>query len=178
MDLSTTRELAIHSERLKPSGGYHGPIDHLFSRHMPVLRARIPDGVEPPCDRKCSCHEAAASTLVNLRTPPGDVGRQRDRAPSNPGIRGNAAYLGKQARTNSLLRTLGSGAVARHSRARATAGYLTALDHALDLVISADSSCAARAPVPRSAQPNSTSLCCAGRPVVAVPIQDSVVAIP
>lgn len=55
---------------------HDGYTDHLFSRHMPVLRSGIPDGVEPKHDRKRPCHRAAVNTLFNLRAPPGDVGRQ------------------------------------------------------------------------------------------------------
>src|SRR5271156_1017508 len=78
---------------------HDGHIDYLFSRHMPVLRSGIPDGVESKHDRNRPRDPAAVKTLFNLRAPPRDVGRQRDRAWSNPRIRGNAAFLLEQAIT-------------------------------------------------------------------------------
>ena len=63
---------------------------------MPVLRSGMPDGIEPKYDRIRPRYGAAVNAVCNLRAPPRDVGRQRDRAWSNPRIRGNAAFLGAQ----------------------------------------------------------------------------------
>jgi hypothetical protein len=81
---------------------HDGHTDYLFSRHMSVLWSGIPDGVEPQYYRRRPCHRAAVNTLFDLRTPPRDVGRERDRARSNPRIRGNATFRLEQAITPSL----------------------------------------------------------------------------
>jgi hypothetical protein len=87
--------LTFHSNVCTKVEGHHdGQTDYLFSRHMPVLRSRTANGIEPKYDRNRPHHGAAINTVCNLRAPPRDVGRQRDRAWSNPRIRGNSAFLG------------------------------------------------------------------------------------
>jgi hypothetical protein len=73
---------------------------------FPVLRSGMLDGVESKDDRNRPGNSAEIDPLFNLRAPPRDVGRERDRAWSNPRIRGNAAFLGEQALARSLLRMI------------------------------------------------------------------------
>src|SRR6202021_2942138 len=110
----------------KPSEVHDGQIDHLFSRHMPVLQSGIPGGIEPQYDRTCPRHQAAADTVFKLRAPSRDVGRKRDRARPNPRICGNAAFIGEQAITPSSLcmnLSLMRVAVPRHAHLQSYASY-------------------------------------------------------
>jgi hypothetical protein len=90
--------LTFHSKCLNHSRGHHdGQSDYLFSSHMPVLCSGTANGVESKYDRNRPHHGAAVNAVCNLRAPPRNVGRQRNRTSSDPRIRGDFAYSGEQA---------------------------------------------------------------------------------